>query len=516
MKAITRITRHYNRTLFFASGMIFLSSVNYGFDNTGFSSTQAMDGFIQQFGEINPATNKHWIPPYFLSLMNSLVFIGFACGLYFGSVVSARYGRRMIMFTMSIWALCCAAVIVSAKSREQMLIGRILNYSYVGMEMSVVGNFQAELVPREVRGFAVGSYQMAIGMGGIIIGVVCNFTRNIGVNDDRSINLQWQIPMALYFVIPTIVACGTWFMPESPRWLASKGRMEEARASLQRVRVDKSVAAIDAELGNIQNVLHSLQSQGSYRDLFRGTNTRRTLIVYIASIFVQFTGQAFVSTYGAVFYRSIGVANPFSLTASTSALMTTAVLINMYLLDLIGRRNILILGSLLQATCVFVIGSMGMKANTLDNRMVIVGFNMLFGFSYGLGWGPAHWTITAEIPEQRLRDKVARTAGIIVIIGNFLVAFSIPYLLYEPYAALSSKVGFIFAPICVLAGLWVFFFLPETKGLSLENIDRLFHERVGTLQSLKWKPTPVAEEAPVEDEEEKKVEISMHEVVNKT
>lgn len=110
-------------------------------------------------------------------------------------------------------------------------------------------------------------------MGGIIIGVVCNFTRNIGVNDDRSINLQWQIPMALYFVIPTIVACGTWFMPESPRWLASKGRMEEARASLQRVRVDKSVAAIDAELGNIQNVLHSLQSQGSYRDLFRGTNS---------------------------------------------------------------------------------------------------------------------------------------------------------------------------------------------------------------------------------------------------
>ena len=90
-------------------------------------------------------------------------------------------------------------------------------------------------------------------------------------------------------------------------------------------------------------------------------------------------GQAFVSTYGAVFYRSIGVANPFSLTASTSALMTTAVLINMYLLDLIGRRNILILGSLFQATCVFVIGSMGMKANTLDNRMVIVGFNMLFG-----------------------------------------------------------------------------------------------------------------------------------------
>lgn len=162
------------------------------------------------------------------------------------------------------------------------------------MEMSVVGNFQAELVPREIRGFAVGSYQMAIvrslhlaarhtadlqGLGGIIIGVVCNFTRNIGVDDGRDINLQWRIPMALYFVIPTIVACGTWFMPESPRWLASKGRIDEARDVLRRVRVNNSPEAIAAELGTIQTALASLQSGGSYADLFRGANRKSHLQV---------------------------------------------------------------------------------------------------------------------------------------------------------------------------------------------------------------------------------------------
>jgi hypothetical protein len=113
-------------------------------------------------------------------------------------------------------------------------------------------------------------------MGGIIIGIVCNFTRDIGTGgDSRDTNLQWLIPMALYFMIPTIVLCGTPFIAESPRWLASKGRLDEARANLKRVRVDKSDEALDAEMSVIVGALEAEVSrgQGSYRDLFRGTNS---------------------------------------------------------------------------------------------------------------------------------------------------------------------------------------------------------------------------------------------------
>jgi MFS family permease len=111
-----------------------------------------MDPFIRQFGEYNAKTKTYAIPAYFLSFMNSergsgiqaatvgtgadypcagFVFIGFAIGIYIGSVISARYGRRMTVFCMSLWALCSATIIITATTKEQMLVSRILNYLYI-------------------------------------------------------------------------------------------------------------------------------------------------------------------------------------------------------------------------------------------------------------------------------------------------------------------------------------------------------------------------------------------------
>lgn len=93
-----------------------------------------MDAFIRRFGE-QSATGVYSIPAYFLSLMNGLVFIGFALGVWIGSVISARYGRRMTCFTMSIWAMCSATIMITAQNRYHMLASRVLNYIYVVSSM---------------------------------------------------------------------------------------------------------------------------------------------------------------------------------------------------------------------------------------------------------------------------------------------------------------------------------------------------------------------------------------------
>lgn len=108
------------------------------------------------------------------------------------------------------------------------------------------------------------------------------------------------------------------------------------------------------------------------------------MIVWVASLFVQFTGQAFVTTYGAVFYRSIGIANPFQLTTAASGLTTMAVLIAMLQFQRFGRRNLLTLGSFLQATAIFVVGGMGLLESTQTNKVVIVSFVIIFGVSFAV------------------------------------------------------------------------------------------------------------------------------------
>lgn len=126
MKSITEITKHFNKTLTKSFLLIFLSTLNYGLDNQGFSATQAMSAFQRQFGVYNEKTQTYALMTYWLSLFNSLNYIGFAAGIFIGSFTSARWGRRMCIFAMSCWALVAAAITISSSTREQVLAGRVL------------------------------------------------------------------------------------------------------------------------------------------------------------------------------------------------------------------------------------------------------------------------------------------------------------------------------------------------------------------------------------------------------
>jgi hypothetical protein len=172
-----RITSAFNGRLLFSCGLLALSQMNFGMDLKAFAATQAMPFFVQKFGTRNPTTGIYVFEPYFLSLLNSLNYIGFAFGLVSGSYISRRFGRRLSIFIMCIWAIAAAAIIVTAEHREQVLAGRIIAYVYVGMELAVIPVLQSELVPKHVRGFVVGSYQSGI--------LVCRNARNQTVDELR-------------------------------------------------------------------------------------------------------------------------------------------------------------------------------------------------------------------------------------------------------------------------------------------------------------------------------------------
>lgn len=318
----------------------------------------------------------------------------------------------MTMFLMSCWAICTATILISSRAREQALVGRILNYIYIGMELSVCPVFQAEIVPHQIRGFVVGTYQMSLLIGGIIINSVCRGTSTLDGNK------SWQIPLGLFYLVPLCIICGIWFVPESPRWLLLKKRDEKAYESLKRLRGED--ADIEEELAILKSTIEQHTEEGTYADLFRGTNLKRTLIACGMNFFIQATGSPFTASYGTIFVKSIGALNPFNFSIAASCGNTIACIIALLIVDRVGRRPLLMFGSVLMLTWLLTMASLGTLENkTLLHKNMIIACLALFQASQSMSWAPLCYIVTTEVCTTSLRDKTQRVASSVNIITRY-------------------------------------------------------------------------------------------------
>lgn len=316
------------------------------------------------------------------------------------------------MFLMSLWAMMSATVLISSSRIEQVLAGRILNYAYVGMELATCPPFQAEIIPAPVRGFAVGTYQCSLLVGGIIINSVCLGTSQIPSN------AAWRIPQGLFYVVPSIVATCVWFIPESPRWLLLQDRVDDALESLRRLRRSGGDGPTPAEeLARLQASLAEEQNQGTYTDLFRGSNRKRTLIAIGMNFFIQATGSPFTAAYGTLFVQSLHSLNPFQYSLMSSCINTFACFTAIYVTDKVGRKPLLMTGSILQVVWLFTMGGIGTAASpTAAQTQVIVAATALSSASLCFSWDPLNYIVTTELPASRLRDKTQRVASMVNVV----------------------------------------------------------------------------------------------------
>lgn len=379
------------------------------------------------------------------------------------------------MFGMSCYALVSATVCVTSQNKSQIMAARILNYLYIGMELSVVPMFQSEIVPAPIRGLAVATYQLSIALGGLIINSTC-FATNNHYKDNRA----WRIPLGLFYIIPTIIILGIWFVPESPRWLLQQNRVDEARHNLGLLREGAarygSEEAIDREFVEIQKQLERESEKGSFKEIFRGTNLIRTFIVVVINFFQQASGQGFTSQYGAVYVKSLNTFNPTLFTLLNSGISVVVIIAVLVTSDKIGRRTSLFVSSVVMIAALFTMGGIGTQPAPLStaSKRGIMSMITIFGVGFSIGWAPLTYVVATEIPALRLREHTLRLGFLINVIFNFAVNFSIPYLINADYANLGSKVGFIFGSIMVVSIIFVYFFVPECKDKSLEQVDFLF------------------------------------------
>lgn len=332
-----------------------------------------------------------------------------------GSIISSKFGRKWCIRLMSGYALITASVAVTSQKKEQILSARVLNYIFIGMEMSVIPAFQVEITPAKARGLVVGAFQPSLAVGGLIIHIITNSTAG------RENSSAWRIPIGLFFIFPAIVGTLINFVPESPRWLLSQSKDKEALQSLTKLRQGKfSEEEIMDEYEEIEISLKELESRdGTYRDVLNGSYLKRTLLLGV-NVFQQITGQAFASQYGTLYIKSLGTVNAFQMSIVSTLLGIVAVALILALNDKFGRKVFLYIGLWIQLGSLLAMGRLGTVRTTIvPMKSGIVGMMNIFTFGYAFGYAPLAYVVSSEVPSLKLKDKTYRVGMLINILLHF-------------------------------------------------------------------------------------------------
>ncbi|KAF6799509.1 sugar transporter [Colletotrichum musicola] len=479
-----QVTKHVTSNLIGAMFVLLFSVFTFGFETAVVATVQAMNHYEKQFGERNTKTGKFFISAPRLAYLNSFPLITYGIGIVIGSLISERWGRRIVVAVMNV--VCVGGVVLSclAKTYQQALGGRLVLYLHVGMEAYLVPMYMAEIVPAAIRGSVVATWAFSHILAAFVASVVTNFTSKMEGN------VSWQLPTALIAIFPATVLLTLWLLPESPRWLLRKGRFDEAVDSIVYLRGAEKGYPAEREARLIMDNIEASSTKGRWSEMLKGSNKRRTLVGMMAAASTQLTGQAFASTYGAVFLKQLNIMDPFSATMIKRGLIVGACVFVVVFVERIGRRRMcLVVGSMMLASLMIMGGLGTMKRRDGVQDKVLLAMTIVFPVFYMIGFGSTMQVVKSELPHTSLRDKSFMLHWSVANACNFLVTFTLPYLIQPGYANLGAKVGLVYGCISCVFLVLVFLYVPEMTNRSLEEIDEMIEARVPAWRTREWKAT---------------------------
>jgi sugar porter (SP) family MFS transporter len=336
------------------------------------------------------------------------------------------------------------------------------------------------MAPKWIRGTLVCAYQLAITTGLFLAAVVNIFTQSLDHTN------AFRIPLGLQFLWAGILLLGLILLPETPRYLIKRDLHTAAASSLSRLRrLDITHPALIEELAEIEaNHEYELSlGPSTYRDAFVGSPHlgRRLFTGCGLQVLQQLSGCNFIFYYGTTFFTNSGIESPFVIQLVMNVVNVVSTIPGMILVESLGRRRLLMLGSAGMAVCQLIIASVGTavpESKHISNLILII-FACCYIFCFASSWGPVPWVVTSEIYPLKVRAKSMSISTAWNWLLNFSIAYGTPYLVNpgKGSADLASKVFFVWGAFCVLSFIFVWFMVYETSKISLEQIDEMY-ERV--------------------------------------
>jgi SP family sugar:H+ symporter-like MFS transporter len=320
-----------------------------------------------------------------------------------------------------------------------------------------------------------GTYNAFLMVGGFAAALIVYLCHDIPSD------WSWRIVVVAQIAVPAMCWVSLPFLPESPHWLIQHGGLEEAVSALRYLRGQAFPA--EEEVANLQQALE-LECQrleaSSWADCVTNKiNLRRTVICVGGQIFQQAQGISFVANYQPVFLSEIGFDEVLLMSVVVYVIAVVANFISMISTDRLGRRRVLLLSAGVLCACMMAIGGIsaqGTSEMSYRLKVATVVLLMLWFFSFQITWGPLAWVVTSEVPPQQLREKMVTLFGFSAYGTGLVIVFVNPFVQSD----IGGSVTFIYGSISVLSVLFAYFFVPELRRRSLEQIDEMFNEELPT------------------------------------
>ncbi|KAJ9255504.1 hypothetical protein DTO212C5_9134 [Paecilomyces variotii] len=481
-----------NPYVFLCAACSTLGGVLFGYDQGVVSVILVMDQFLERFTRV---ADGHPGSGFWKGLMTAMIELGALLGAlnqgWIADKISRKYSILVAVFVFVIGSVLQTAAVDYA----MLTVARFIGGLGIGMLSMVAPLYISEISPPECRGTLLVLEEFCIVSGIVVAYWITYGTRYIAGE------WAWRLPFLLQMVPAFILAGGVFLLPFSPRWLASKGRNEDALASLTKLRrlpaSDKRVYQeyldIRAEAMFHQEVsaerhphLHDgsqksslLLEFASWADCFKRGCWRRTYVGIGLMFFQQFVGINALIYYSPTLFETMGLDYDMQLIMSGILNVTqlVGVFSSVWTMDTIGRRPLLLMGSIFMTISHIIIAVLvGLFDKDWPSHRAqgwtSVAFLFFYMLSFGASWGPVPWAMPSEIFPSSLRAKGVALSTCSNWLNNFIIGLITPPLVQNTgYGAYV-----FFAVFCLLSFVWTYFFVPETTGRTLEQMDHVFKD----------------------------------------
>ncbi|KAH6665615.1 general substrate transporter [Halenospora varia] len=501
----------YNWRVYLYSIVVGSAAVMIGYDSAFIGTTISLPSFKNEFSFGKLSTTE-------VNLLSANIVSCYQAGAFFGALFAyaAAYSlgriRGLAVFS-AIFVLGSGLMLAAngARGLGPIYAGRVLAGIGVGGCSNLAPIYISEIAPPAIRGRLVAMFEMGWQVGGLV-----GFWINYGININMPHNPNgWLIPFAVQLIPSGLLLVGCLLVKESPRWLMTKGKRDQAIKNLCFIRnlpeddlyIKEELYAIDENIER-QMAAGGLGFWQPFKLLASSRSIQWRFFLGGSLFFWQNTsGINAINYYSPTVFKSIGI------TGTNTSLFTTGLfgvvktvftmVYLIFLIDQYGRRKLLMIGAIGGGACLWYVGGYIAVANpakhaTAGGQLSSGGISAVFFFYlwtafYSPTWNPTPWVLNSEMFDQNVRTLAQAFAAANNWFWNFLVARFTP----QMFQTMGYGVYFFFASLMFLGAAFVYFLIPETKNIPLEAVDRLFDRKLKASQAhrIVWAELEQEEEA---------------------